>query len=73
MVDGRLGAEVDASDDPGDGGSLVLLINCGPRQARTDEKTVAAIAETVSEFVSQPAFLEEFGIPVRSQEAARVV
>jgi len=64
-VDGRLGIEADETDNPGDGGVYDLLIDAGPRWARTDEETIAAIGETVSEIVSRPSLLEELGVPVR--------
>ncbi|MEY9860051.1 hypothetical protein ABH935_005687 [Catenulispora sp. GAS73] len=65
-VDGRLGIEAYETDDPGDGGVFDLLIDAGPRWARTDEETIAAIGETVSEILSRPSLLEELGVPVRS-------
>lgn len=65
-VNGRLGIEADETDDHGDGGVFDLLIDAGPRWARTDEDTVAAIGETVSEILSRPSLLEELGVPVRS-------
>lgn len=65
-VDGRLGIEASETDDPGDGGVFDLLIDAGPRWARTDEETIVAIGETVSEILSRPSLLEELGVPVRS-------
>lgn len=62
-VDGRFGIETGETDDPGDGGVCDLLVDAGPRWARTDEETVLAIAETVSSILSRPALLEELGVP----------
>jgi len=64
-VDGRLGVEADETDDHGDGGVFGLVIDAGPRWARTDEETVAAVRETVSEILSRPSLLEDLGVPVR--------
>jgi len=65
-VDGRLGIEANEPDDAGDGGVFDLLIDAGPRWARTDEETVVAISETVSEILSQSSLVEELGVPMRS-------
>jgi len=59
---------VDADeDDLGNGGVSELLVDSGPRWARSDEETVTAIAETVSEIITRASILHELGIPARQQ------
>jgi hypothetical protein len=66
-VNGWLSVEEDEDDDLGNGGVSELLIDSGPRWARSDEETVAAIAETVSEIIPRASILHELGIPARQQ------
>lgn len=64
-VEGRLGVE---ADDHNDGGAFGLLVDVGPRRARTDQEAVTAIRETVAEILSRPSLLEELGVPVRQRD-----
>ena len=64
-VDGRLSVEFDETEDPGDGGVVGLLVDAGPRWARTDEEAIEAISETVREISSRPSLLEDLGVLVR--------
>jgi hypothetical protein len=63
-VDGRLDVEANETNDDGVFG---LLVDAGPRWARSDEETVAAIAETVREITSRASVLDELGVPLRQQ------
>ena len=63
-VDGRLDVEADETND---GGVFGLLVDAGPRWARSDEEIVAAIAETVREITSRASVLDGLGVPLRQQ------
>lgn len=64
-VNGWLSVEADEDNDLGDSGVSELLVDSGPRWARSDEETVTAIAETVSEVITRVAVLDELGVPAR--------
>ncbi|GAA1993881.1 hypothetical protein [Catenulispora subtropica] len=64
-VNGRLHVEAD-EDTPSSGGPAGVLVDAGPRWARTDEQTTDAIGQTLAELTGRSALLAELGVPARA-------